>query len=198
MAWLKQESSWNKLPNKTAPPHGTYLAADNFAHFHAWEKGMESLLNAKLYSAIALIGAATATAAPVQTTFQVTSSVSAVCTVTAAGMDFGAYQGKQHDQTSSITVTCNKGTSYQIGLDNGVHYSAPYRRLKHRTTDNYLIYELYRDAVRTARWGNDDASRVHMTSDGEAQHINVYGRVPAGQTGPIGSYSNTTTVTVNF
>lgn len=160
---------------------------------------MESLLNATLCFAIALIsGAATAAAAPVQTTFQVTSSVSAVCTVTAAGMDFGAYQGKQHDQISSITITCNKGTPYQIGLDNGVHFSPPYRRLKHRTTDNYLIYELYRDAGRTARWGNDDASSVHMTSDGEAQHINVYGRVPAGQTGPVGSYSNTTTVTVNF
>lgn len=158
----------------------------------------QNLLNAKLYSAIGLIGAATAAAAQVQTTFQVTSSVPAVCTVTASGMDFGAYQGKEHDQTSSITVTCNKGTPYQIGLDNGVHYSAPYRRLKHRTTDNYLIYELYRDAGRTARWGNDDASSVHMTGDGGAQHINVYGRVPAGQTGPIGSYSNTTTVTVNF
>jgi spore coat protein U-like protein len=174
------------------------FTATEFSHFHAWEKGMESLLNAKLYPAIALIGAATAAAAPVQTTFQVTSSVSAVCTVTAAGMDFGAYQGKQHDQTSSIAVTCNKGTPYQIGLDNGLHFSAPYRRLKHRTTADYLIYELYRDAGRTARWGNDDTSSVYMSGDGTAQHIDVYGRVPAGQSGPTGSYSNTTTIIVNF
>src|SRR5574340_301566 len=155
------------------------------------------LLNALLYPAIAMIGATTAAAAPAQTTFQVTSSVPSVCTVTAAGVDFGAYRGMQLDLASSITVTCNKGTPYQIGLDNGIHYSAPHRRLKHRTTDNYLIYELYRDAGRTTRWGNDEASSVHMTADGEAQQITVYGRVPAGQTGLIGSYSNTTTVTVD-
>jgi spore coat protein U-like protein len=156
------------------------------------------LLNAKLYPAIALIGATTAAAVPAQTTFQVTSSVPVVCSVTATGMDFGAYHGDLSDHTSSITVTCNKGAPYQIRLDNGIHYNAPYRRLKHRTSANYLIYELYRDAGKTARWGNDEASSVHMTADGEAQQITVYGRVPASQTGPIGSYSNTTTVTVDF
>lgn len=156
------------------------------------------LLSALLYPAITLTGETTATAAQTQTTFQVTSSIPDFCAVTAVAMDFGTYHGMQADQTSSITVTCTKGTPYQIGLDNGLHYSAPNRRLKRRTSADYLIYELYRDAARTAHWGNDDASNVQMTGDGTAQHINVYGRVPAGQTGPIGSYSNTTTVTVDF
>lgn len=156
------------------------------------------LLSALLCPAIALIGATTATAARMQTTFQVTSSISDSCSVTVVAMDFGAYRGKQIDQTSDITVTCTKGAPYQVGLDNGPNYSAPNRRLKHRASADYLIYELYRDATRTTRWGNDDASNVQMTGNGTAQHLNVYGRVPAGQTGPIGSYSNTTTVTVNF
>jgi len=151
-----------------------------------------------LYPAIALIGATTATAAQIQSAFQVTSSVPGSCTVTAVELVFGTYHGRQSDQTSTITVTCTRGVPYQIGLDNGLHYSAPNRRLKHRSSADYLIYELYRDAGRTARWGNDDASSVHMTGDGAAQHINVYSRVPAAQTGPIGSYSNTTIVTVNF
>jgi spore coat protein U-like protein len=156
------------------------------------------LLSALLYPAIALIGATTAAAARMQTTFQVTSSISDSCTVTVAAMDFGAYHGKQIDQTSGITVTCTKGAPYQVGLDNGPNYSAPNRRLKHRASAAYLTYELYRDATRTARWGNDETSNVQMIGDGAAQHINVYGRVPGSQTGPIGSYSNTTTVTVNF
>lgn len=149
-----------------------------------------------LLSGIALT--ATAGAAQMQTTFQVTSSVLSACTVTAFELDFGAYSGSQSDRTSRITMACTKGTPYQIGLDNGLHFRAPYRRLKHRTTADYLIYELYRDAGRTARWGNDNTSSVYMTGDGTAQHIDVYGRVPAGQTGPTGSYSNTTTIIVNF
>ncbi len=156
------------------------------------------LLGALLCTAITLVGATTAAAGQMRTTFQITSSVLESCAVTAVTMDFGAYHGKQIDQTSTITIACTRGVPYRIGLDNGLHYSAPDRRLKHRTSTDYLIYELYRDAARTARWGNDDASNVQMTGDGTAQHINVYGRVPAGQTGPIGSYSNTTTVIVNF
>ncbi len=155
------------------------------------------LLGTLLCSSVAL-RATTATAAQTQTAFQVSTSVPGTCTVTAVELDFGAYHGSQSDQVSSITVACLKGTPYQIGLDNGIHYRPPNRRLKHRTRANYLIYELYRDAARTERWGNDDASSVQMISDGTAQLANVYGRVPAGQTGPTGSYSNTTTVTVNF
>lgn len=95
-------------------------------------------------------------------------------------------------------MTCSNGIPYRIGLDNGLYYSAPYRRLKHRTSANYLKYELYRDAARTVRWSNDDASSVCMIGDSSAQRINIYGRVPAGQNGPSGSYSNVTTVIVNF
>jgi spore coat protein U-like protein len=157
-----------------------------------------ALLSALLSLSVWVIGAIPADAAQTRTTFQVTSTVPASCTVTAATLDFGTYQGAQDDQSGRVTVTCSKGISYRIGLDNGLHYRTPYRRLKHRTSDNYLIYELYRDAGRTARWGNDDASSVHMTGDGAAQRINIYGRVPAGQKGPGGSYSNVTTVTVNF
>ena len=146
----------------------------------------------------ALIAATAATAGQMQATFQVTSSVSGACSVNAVELDLGPYHGRQIDQTGSITITCTKGIPYQIGLDNGIHYSAPNRRLKHRTTAHYLIYELYRDVGRTVRWGNDDVSSVRMTGDSSAQHISVYGRVPAGQTGPAGSYSNVTTVIVNF
>jgi spore coat protein U-like protein len=156
------------------------------------------LLIAWLYPAIALIGATTAAAAQTQTVFQVTSSIPGSCTVTAVELDFGAYDGSQSDMNGNITVACTKGASYQIGLDNGLHYSAPNRRLKHGATANYLIYELYRDVGRTLRWGNDDAGSVFMTGDGMARQITVYGRVPAGQSGLAGSYSNVTVVTVNF
>ena len=157
------------------------------------------LLSALLCPATMLVGTTTANAAQMRSSFQVTSSIPDSCSVTAVGLDFGAYDGNQNDQTASITVACTaKGIPYQIGLDNGMHYSAPNRRLKHNATASYLIYELYRDAGRSARWGTDDASDVDMTSDGTTQRFTIYGRVPAGQSGPVGSYSNTTIVTVNF
>jgi len=147
--------------------------------------------------AVALIATA-ATAAPLQTTFQVTASIPGTCSAaTATELAFGDYLGGQNDQTGVITVTCAADTPYRVGLNDGANYSAPNRRMRHGTAD-YLNYELYRDAGRTSRWGNDDSSDVHMTSDGTAQDINVYGRMPAGQTGPIGDYADTITVTVTL
>jgi spore coat protein U-like protein len=147
--------------------------------------------------AVALIATA-ATAAPLQTTFQVTASIPGTCSAaTATELAFGDYLGGQNDQTGVITVTCAADTPYRVGLNDGANYSAPNRRMRHGTAD-YLNYELYRDAGRSSRWGNDDSSDVHMTSDGTAQDINVYGRMPAGQTGPIGDYADTITVTVTL
>lgn len=155
------------------------------------------LLSALFSLAIALISTA-ATAAPLQTTFQVTASIPGTCSAaTATELAFGDYLGSQNDQTGVITVTCAADTPYRVDLNDGANYSAPNRRMRHGTA-NYLNYELYRDAGRTSRWGNDDSSDVHMTSDGTAQDINVYGRMPAGQTGPIGDYADTITVTVTL
>jgi spore coat protein U-like protein len=157
------------------------------------------LSSALLCPAIALLGETTANAAPVQSAFQVTSSIPDSCSITTEGLDFGTYDGSQNDQTASVTVACTaKGIPYRIGLNDGMHYSAPNRRLKHSASASYLIYELYRDAGRSARWGIDNASDVDMTSNGMTQRFTIYGRVPAGQSGPVGSYSNTTIVTVNF
>ncbi len=155
------------------------------------------LSNALLGLSSALVAITPATA-QLQTSFQVTASVAGTCSaVTATELAFGNYDGSQNDRTGTITITCSTGTDYEIGLNDGVNYSAPNRRMKHGTAD-FLNYELYSDAGRTTRWGNDDSSDVHMSSDGTAQNINVYGRMPAGQSGPIGSYADTITVTVTL
>lgn len=136
-------------------------------------------------------------AAPLQTTFQVTSNIPGSCSAaTATELAFDAYNGAQKDEASTITVICTTGTTYEIGLNDGLHYSPPNRRMKHGSAAYYLNYELYRDAGRTSRWGSDDAGELHMIGDGAAQAITVYGRIPAGQAGPVGNYTDTITVTV--
>lgn len=151
-----------------------------------------------LLSLLTLTAMTQATAAPLQTTFRVTASVSGTCSAaTATELAFGNYDGSQNDGISTITVTCSSGTGYEIELNDGANYSAPNRRMKHGAAD-YLNYELFTDAGRTVRWGNDDSSDVHMISDGTVQNINVYGRMPAGQNSPIGDYADTITVTVTL
>ncbi|BBI99209.1 biofilm synthesis protein [Ferrigenium kumadai] len=159
---------------------------------------LHRILSKSLLGLSIALAAIAPASAQLQTSFLVTASIAGTCSAaTATELAFGNYDGGQNDRTSTITVTCSTGTSYEIGLNDGANYNAPNRRMKHGAAD-YLNYELYSDAGRTTRWGNDDSGDVHMISDGTAQNIDVYGRMPAGQNGPIGSYADTITVTVTL
>lgn len=114
-------------------------------------------------------------------------------------MDFGIVPGGPTGRLqaqSTITVTCN-GTAYRVGLDNGLHAQGNTRRMQ--GPGGYVVYELYRDAARSQRWGNNlwyDA--VSGTGMGYAQVLTVYGVVPAQSITGSGSYSDTIVVTVDY
>jgi spore coat protein U-like protein len=70
-----------------------------------------------------------------------------------------------------------------------------------------LGYNLYTDAARLLGWGTcasgtvtvSDAANLRLTGKSvDTANFTVYGRVPGGQNIPAGSYSNTTTITVNY
>jgi spore coat protein U-like protein len=65
---------------------------------------------------------------------------------------------------------------------------------------NTLNYSLFSNAGRTTNWGNNiGTDTVAGTGTGALQTLTVYGRIPASQTtAPVGSYSDTITVTVTF
>lgn len=141
----------------------------------------------------------TPTAYAVDTTFSVTATVAASCTVSAGGdLIFGAYTGTQIDQTTTISITCTNSTGYTVGLDNGVNYVDPNRRMKDVPGTHFLNYELYSDAFGGTRWGNALGSWVEDTGSGSAQSKTVYGRLAGGQALFIGSYTDTITVTVTY
>lgn len=114
-------------------------------------------------------------------------------------MDFGVVAGSITSplQTqSTVTVTCN-GTAYRVGLDNGQHAVNGQRRM--RGSDGYVVYELYRDAARSQRWGNNlwyDA--VGAVGTGLAQSLIVYGSVPRQTIKASGQYTDTIVVTVDY
>lgn len=130
--------------------------------------------------------------------FSTLATVQSQCSVSASNLDFGT-QGtltSNIDATSNVSVTCTNNTPYQVGLNDGQHFSAT-RRMQ--SLLNYVSYDLYRDAGRSLRWG--DALSVDTqagTGTGAAQSLTVYGRVPSQSSQPVGVYSDTITVTVTY
>lgn len=144
-----------------------------------------------------------ALAATTTTTFNVTATVIDVCAVSAGNLSFGTYSpiaGSALDGTSTITVTCSLGTAYNLRLDGGTNGSGVSARQMLRASGTELMnYSLYRDPARTNNWGQtDNTDTVSATGTGLNQDHTVYGRIPASENVPAGSYSDTVTVTVSY
>jgi len=139
-------------------------------------------------------------AATVTTTFNVTATVVATCTVSATNMAFGNYQfTASSDATSTINVNCTPTTQYKVGLSSGANSANVTARLMSAGGSNTLAYFLYRDNGRTQNWGNTPGTdTVDQTGTGAAQNITVYGRINSGAISVPGNYSDTVTVTVTF
>ncbi len=142
------------------------------------------------------VNAATATS-----TFAVTASVAANCTIAAGALAFNAYDpvvanaSTNLDQTSTITVACTKGSTGVISLDNGSNFSGGNRRMK--AGANFLNYEMYSDSARTTVWNTTNT--VSYTAASKATSpVTLYGRVPSGQDVPVGSYSDSVIATITF
>ncbi|WP_395331235.1 spore coat U domain-containing protein [Novosphingobium sp. BL-8H] len=144
-----------------------------------------------------------AQAATAQNTFLVTATVQPSCTVTATGLAFGNYNPLSStplDATSTITVNCTTGTVYTVGLNAGTTSGATVTTRQMLLSANALNYTLYRDSGRTNNWGNTPGTDTpgSVTATTAAGTLTVYGRIPALQNVPAGSYTDTVTVTVNY
>jgi spore coat protein U-like protein len=139
----------------------------------------------------------------------VSASVSPNCTIATAPVSFGAYDAisanaaQPLDGSGSVTVQCTSGASASIMLGQGSNADAgssddsPLRRMK-SAAGEHLAYSLFADSSRSVIWGNSGASAVSHTGSGLATQLSVFGRIPAGQNVPGGSYSDTVLATVNF
>lgn len=141
------------------------------------------------------------------TTFNVTLTLTANCTIAAAPLNFGSHGvlNAPINQQGTVTVTCTATTPYNVGLDAGnVTGSTVAARLMAGTatgnTTTTIAFQLYQDTGRTTVWGNtQDTSTVAGTGNGIAQPIPVYGQVPAATTTPRpDTYQTVVTATVFF
>jgi spore coat protein U-like protein len=122
----------------------------------------------------------------------------AECSLNVIGLTFGGYDPfsvTDSDITGSVSVTCDADTSVQVSLSEGLGTFAA-RQLK--SGSSALFYNLYTDAARLSIWGDGSPGTSLVSFSGTAGSYTVYGRIPAGQNVPVGTYGDTITVTLTF
>ncbi|MCS7269031.1 MAG: spore coat U domain-containing protein [Geminicoccaceae bacterium] len=129
----------------------------------------------------------------------VTVEVVATCRVGASSLDFGVYgAGQTADLRAQGTIAYENCTasSLRISLDGGSSGN-PNGRTLTNAAGNRLAYQLYRDSARTRVWGSG-ANALSFTPTSASGTVPVYGTIPGGQSVPLGRYSDTVVVTIEF
>jgi spore coat protein U-like protein len=122
------------------------------------------------------------------------------------GVSFGSYSALNAtpvDQTGTITFQCNLLflQTLTIDLSNGNSGTYAFREMR-KAGSGTLRYNLYLDATRTQIWGDATGGTVHFGPFLPVLNFNhtvtIYGRIPAQQASPVGSYTDTVVATINF
>jgi len=152
---------------------------------------------------LALSGGAYAAVAT--TTFSVTASVTANCTVAASNLAFGGFTGVDITTPfSTIGVNCTGTTPYSIALDVGSGGGSYVNRTLTNGTGGTLVYNLYTTNARTVVWGDDSGATDIVTGTGAGMattnNHTVYGSLlaAANTNAQAGSYASTINVTVTY
>lgn len=133
--------------------------------------------------------AASAAAAPVS---------AATCNVSPQGVSFGGYDtlsSSALDGVGNIAVSCDASASFTVSLSAG---NGTYSGRAMSSGAEALSYNLYTDASRLIVWGDGSGSTGTVSTTAAAAEIPVYGRIPARQNVPAGSYADTIVVTVTY
>jgi spore coat protein U-like protein len=122
----------------------------------------------------------------------------AECSLGVIGLSFGSYDpfsNTDADITGSISVQCDVDTSAQVSLSAG---SGPFALRQMKSGVDSLFYNLYTDPAHLTIWGDGSPGTSLMSFSGTSGTRTVYGRIPARQNVPIGTYGDTITVTLTF
>jgi spore coat protein U domain-containing protein, fimbrial subunit CupE1/2/3/6 len=137
--------------------------------------------------------------------FVVSATVSKNCVIDAPDLNLGTFDGTNNLAASStISVKCTSGTTYDVDLSTGS--SGTYANRTLVLGSDTLIYNLYTTNSYTTVWGdNTGGSGRPATGTGAGmstnQTLTVYGRLlAADNTGPVaaGSYSDTIVATITY
>lgn len=165
---------------------------------------LRAVMGLTVAGALVVAGGSAVSAATATQNLAVGAVVSVKCTISTAPIAFGEYDpivthAVAHlDSTGTVSIACTKGSSAQIGLGLGANAAASVRQMASGT--ERLAYELYSDVVGGAVWGNASGSWLAPVAapSKAVRAFTVFGRVPANQDVPAGTYADTVVATVNF
>ena len=126
---------------------------------------------------------------------------------TVSGVSFGSYDALDTsplDQTGGLSIRCSGlGLFQEVTVDLSAGSSGDYSAREMRNGASSLQYNLYLDAGRLFVWGDGTAGTsrfgplVPVFGIVDAT-MTIFGRIPARQASPVGIYTDTVTVTINF
>jgi spore coat protein U-like protein len=132
-------------------------------------------------------------------------SAEAACSLSlTAGVGFGAYNifaAAPVDSIGQFEYKCTGAghPSVRITLSKGGSTTYADRRLTNGS--EFLLYNLYLDAARTAIWGDETEGTqayYNVWQGGNRVLVYVYGRIPPRQDAAVGTYADTVVVTLNY
>jgi spore coat protein U-like protein len=156
-----------------------------------------------------MIGASVTRAAETTGTFQASATINANCLVATNNLSFSVYDplsGTDNDAATTISVRCTNGTGFTVALNAGVTTGATLAQRLMTNGTSFMNYNLYTTSGRTTVFGDGSGATATVGGTGaglgapQAQTVDVFGRIPAGQdTLTTGAYTETTiTATVTF
>lgn len=127
-------------------------------------------------------------------------------TISAPNVNFNSAPLVQNFPTvsQSVAVTCTKGSTYTVGLNNGTHVNGNLRRMANSDGSRFMSYEIYKSNG-SDRWGSSGAERwssaasSSVSTDGLLRNYTYVAKVLTNQeTPPAGDYTDTLIVDVSF
>ena len=119
------------------------------------------------------------------------------CMISTQSMAFGNYDTlslSPLDGIGNVAIDCSAASSFTISLGSG---NATVEQREMRSGSNTMRYNLYSDPARTFVWG-DEISETAVSDTAQRGNYTVYGRVPAKQNLPSGTYADSIVVTVTY
>jgi spore coat protein U domain-containing protein, fimbrial subunit CupE1/2/3/6 len=120
------------------------------------------------------------------------------CTVSVTNVAFGNYDvfaSQDTVTTGSVGVSCDSSDSYTISLSAGF---GTYTSRVMTSGSSQLDYNLFTDPQRLTIWGDGTSGTATVSATGTGGTYPVYGLITAKQNVPVGSYSDSITVTVTY
>jgi spore coat protein U-like protein len=122
------------------------------------------------------------------------------CGISANPLNFGSYTGSVLQATTTLQVGCTGGDAYSVSLNAGSGSNATVTTRKMMLGTNTLNYLLYTSNTYATVWGDGTSgtSTVPGTGTGTVRSLTVYGQIPAGQSPPAGTYTDTIIATLTY